>query len=109
MTLTQVRTLALSLPEAMEAPHFHYTSFRVRGKIVATAPPDGTALHVFLADEDRERALALEPDWIEPLYWGKRVCGVRVMLARAKPKFVAEMLRQAWRRKAPKSLLAALP
>lgn len=48
MTLAQVRRLALALPEAAEAPHFDYASFRVRKKIFATAPPDGMHLHVFV-------------------------------------------------------------
>ena len=47
MKLAEARRHALSLPEATEAPHFHFTSFRVRGKIFATAPPDGEYLHVF--------------------------------------------------------------
>ena len=109
MTLARARVLALALPDAFEAPHFDFTSFRIRGRIFATAPPGGAFLHVFVDGEDRERALALEPDWIEPLYWGKRVSGVRIALARAKPKFVAQLLRQAWRRKAPKALHEALP
>lgn len=31
--LAEVRRFALALPEATEAPHFDYASFRVRGKI----------------------------------------------------------------------------
>ena len=39
MTLDDVRSFALSLPETTEAPHHERTSFRVRGKIFATALP----------------------------------------------------------------------
>jgi hypothetical protein len=47
MKLIDARRLAMSLPPVTEEPHFTYTSFRVKGKIFATAPPDGEHLHVF--------------------------------------------------------------
>ena len=40
MKMSQLRTFALALPETTEEPHFNYSSFRVRGKIFATVPPD---------------------------------------------------------------------
>lgn len=104
MNIAEVRRHALSLPEASEAPHFNYTSFRVVGKIFATMPPDGEHLHVFVGEEDRERALALEPGSIEKLFWGKRVAGLRIALKAAKPATVRTLLTEAWREKAPKRL-----
>ena len=106
MTLSQVRALALALPEATEAPHFHFTSFRVRGKIFATAPPEEEYLHIFLPPEERCAALAREPDFLEELSWGAKVVGLRVILASAKPPVIAELLAKAWSGKAPKRLLA---
>ena len=105
MTLDQVRQLAMSLPEATEVPHFQSTSFRVRGKIFATAPPEGEYLHVFVDDEQRERALSEGPDFLETLHWGKQVAGLRVLLPVAKQSVVNTLLAQAWSRKAPKRLL----
>ena len=104
MRIAQVRGFALSLPEMTEAPHFQYASFRIRGKIIATVPPGEAFLHVFLSDEERDLALAMEPGFIEKLYWGKRVTGLRIVLAKAKPGVVKRLLVQAWMRKAPKSL-----
>lgn len=106
MKIEAVRKFALSLPEAAEAPHFEYSSFRVRGKIFATVPPDGRHLHIFVGDEDREPALELHGDFTSKLLWGGKVVGLRVVLARAEPGVVKALLRQAWRRKAPKALLA---
>ena len=106
MKLAQARRMALAWPEAAEAPHFDYTSFRVRGKIFATAPPDGKHLHVFVDDEARERALELHPDFVEKLWWGKKVVGVRLRLAAATPSVVKGLFANAWRRKAPKGILA---
>ena len=106
MKLAQARRIALALAESAEAPHFDYTSFRVRGKIFATAPPDGKHLHVFVDDLERERTLELHPEFAEKLWWGKKVVGVRVRLADAPPAVVKALLANAWRRKAPKAILA---
>lgn len=106
MKLAQVRTFALSLPETTEEPHFHYTSFRVRGRIFATAPPEGAILHVFVGEEGREAALVLHPGFIEKLFWGKKVAGLRVSLAAAQASVVKALLRDAWALKAPKALAA---
>ena len=105
MKLEAARRIALALPEAAEAPHFDFTSFRVRGKIFATSPPGGELLHVFVDDAERERLLELHPEFAEKLWWGKKVVGVRVILAKADAAVVKAMLANAWRRKAPKALL----
>ena len=107
MNLRDVRRMALALPESTEEPHFHLTSFRVRRKIFATAPPDSDYLHVFVDEAARNRYLAAEPDFLEPLTWGRKVVGLRVILAAAKPRVVQTMLRDAWRAKAPKRLQQA--
>ena len=104
MKVDAARKFALSLPEAAEAPHFDYSSFRVRGKIFATVPPDGRHVHIFIGDEDREPALELHPEFLEKLLWGGKVVGVRCILAKADAEVVKALLRQAWRRKAPKAL-----
>jgi hypothetical protein len=108
LNLAQLRRFALSLPEAGEEPHFDYISFRVRGGIFATAPPAARYAHIFVGEVEREAALALYPEFIEKLFWGKKVAGIRVDLAKAKPAAVATLLRQAWQRKAPKKLGASL-
>lgn len=104
MRIDEVRRYALSLPEATEEPHFQLSSFRVRGKIFATVPVDQAHLHVFVAEEDREFATTVDPQAYEKLWWGKKVVGVRVTLAKAKINDVEHLLYSAWRRKAPKAL-----
>ncbi len=106
MKISAARKYALSLPEVSEEPHFKYTSFRIGGKIFATVPPDEKSLHVFVGDERRELAVAMFPDACEPLFWGKKVVGVKVMLSRAVAADVEDLLLSAWQRKAPKRLLA---
>lgn len=108
VNLNDARRIAMSLPEVTEEPHFEYTSFRVKGKIFATAPPDGANLHLFVADEDREQALVMEPEFIEKLLWGGKVRGLRVALPRAKRRVVARLLKKAWLRRAPEALAATV-
>jgi len=102
--LDQLRRYALSLPEVTEQPHFDYSSFRVRGKIFVTVPPGGQHLNVFVDEEQRELALAVHAAFVEKLWWGGKVVGLRVELASADGKVVNELVRQAWARKAPKRL-----
>ena len=99
----------MSLPSVTEEPHFGAASFRVRGRIFATLPPEGEHLHVFVEEEQRQVALALEPAAVEKLLWGTRIVGLRVHLTKAKPGLVNKLLSQAWSRKAPKNLVATGP
>lgn len=106
MKLQEIRTQALSMLEVTEEPHFDYTSFRVRGKIFMTVPPDEMHVHIFVSEQDREQALAMYPEFIEKLTWGKKIAGLRVVLSKAEPIVVNDLIRQAWQNKAPKRLVA---
>jgi hypothetical protein len=103
MQLADVRRMAMALLGTTESPHHRYTSFRVRGRIYATAPMDGGVLHVFLDEEDRDRMVALQPGTYEKLGWGRKIVGLRVDLGRAQPDDVGALLRIAWQRKLPNS------
>jgi hypothetical protein len=107
MKFSTVRTYALSLPEATEAPHFTYQSFRVRNKIFVTVPPEEKTIHIFVPEAQREQALALHPQFIDKLVWGSSVTGVRVTLASAEPAVVKALILAAWQHKAPKALREA--
>jgi hypothetical protein len=104
--LARLRQFALALPEPTEAPHFHYASWRVRGKIFVTIPPENSHLHVFVPEEHREPALAMHPDFIEKLTWGARVVGLRIDLSRADPGVVEPLVLHAWEAKAPKRVVS---
>jgi hypothetical protein len=91
-----VRQFSLALPEATEEPHFHFTSFRIGGRIFATMPPGDRLLHVFVPEEDREVAVAAHPDFCESLQWGKRVVGVKIDLEAAPETLVTDLIRAAY-------------
>ncbi len=101
--LEDIRKFALALPDATEEPHHNYGSFRVRGKIFVTIPPGGELLHIFLPDEQRELALALDPDFLEPVHWGSKVLGVRAKLPLARKATVLKLIEQAYVFKAAKA------
>jgi hypothetical protein len=79
----------------------------VKGKIFATVPPENTFVHIFVGEPEIEILPAAQPKAYEKLFWGKKVAGLRVTLAAAKPRDVEALLRTAWVRKAPKKLASA--
>jgi len=93
--LGDVRKVALALPDTTEEPHHNFGSFRVRGKIFATIPPGGELLHIFLPAAQRELALAMDPEFLEPVHWGSKVLGVRARLPLARKATVLSLVRQA--------------
>lgn len=97
MTVEQIRKLALAFPEAVEQEHFGNPSFRVRGRIFATVP-DEEHVNVMIDPFDIDAAMRAEPESCEELR------GVRISLSDAAAPMVDELLRAAWRRKAPKRL-----
>ena len=102
--LDELRRFALALPATSEEPHQHFGSWRVRGRIFVTVPPEGAHLHVFVAELEREQALAIHPEFTEKLFWGGKVVGLRVALASAPAAAVKRLIGQAWTHKAPKAL-----
>lgn len=104
LTISKVREMALALPETTEQDHHGMESFRVRGKIFATVPDDHH-LRIMLGDEDAIReAVAENPGFCQPFYWGRRLACVLVDLGAADAGVVEELLGDAWLGKAPKSV-----
>jgi hypothetical protein len=110
MTANKLRTLALALPEAHEEAHFERTSFRVGKKIFCTMTADGTEAMVPVAP--RQKVYALLRDHPDVFFshggWTVRNGSLGVRLAKADPELISELVREAWRRIAPKRALLAL-
>lgn len=107
--LEEVRKAALALPETTEEPHHNFGSFRVRGKIFVTIPPDGELLHIFLPPEQRDLALAMDPEFLEPVHWGSRILGVRAKLPLARKTTVLSLVKQAYAFKSAKASAGGQP
>jgi hypothetical protein len=106
LTCDDLRRIALALPEAHEAPHFDATSFRVKGKIFCTMGADLPRATLKFDPEDQRNLVAAHPDAIAPVegYWGRSGWTV-VDGAALDELLVADLLRMAWVRVAPKKLL----
>ena len=102
MKMTTVRRYALSLDAVTEEPHFAYASFRIRGRMIVTVPPGDAVIHVFVPEEDRERALAMYPAWAQKLLWGGKAVGLRVTLAAAPAPAVKALIAKAYEARARK-------
>ena len=108
MTQDDIRTLALSLPEATEEPHFDRASFRVRGKIFATLPPGGELVVLMLPPLVKESLQQTDADAYVPLpgAWEKGRA-TQLAIAGMDADKLADLVRLAWRGVAPKRLIAA--
>jgi hypothetical protein len=108
LTTKAVRELALSLPEATEAPHFERTSFRVRKKIFATMAEKEHEAVVWVAPREKLYGLLrAQPDvFIDHGGW-TRMGALGVRLDRVDAAQFRELLIASWRSRAPQRALAA--
>lgn len=105
VTAQQARELALALPEAVEQDHHGRPSFRVGGKIFATLWSD-EALNAMPGEPEIQALVQASPDLCSPVLWGRRLAAVQIRLPAADAQFVAEVLAEAWARRAPAALRA---
>jgi hypothetical protein len=105
VTVDDIRRLALSLPEAVEQPHFDRTSFRVRDKIFATLHPNGEWVMLKLPIEVKEAVIAADPQAhiALPGAW-ERSGSTQLEIGRMDEGKLTDLVLLAWRGVAPKAL-----
>jgi hypothetical protein len=106
VTQARLRQLALALPEAAVEDHHGMDSFRVRGKIFATVP-DRHHVRVMVDEAEILALVDEDPAIYEPVFWGKRLSCAAVDLRVVPVDRLAELLGEAWLRKAPAALARA--
>ena len=107
VTTAAFRKLALALPQAIEAPHFDATSFRVNKKIFATLGEAAGRAVVKLTREQQEIMASAEPKVFAAVpSWGKHGW-TYLHLANADSDIVRSALTTSWRNVAPKKMIAA--
>jgi hypothetical protein len=104
VSFEQARQLALALPEAVEQDHHGRPSFRVAGKIFATLW-DEDHMNAMVDADGILTAVQRDPTTCQEVWWGKRLVAVRVDLRRVEAETLADLLEDAWERRAPKRLL----
>jgi hypothetical protein len=104
ITSAQLRRIALALPEAVEQDHHGRPSFRVRGAIFLTLWDEHHA-NLMLDPARIVGAVSEHRGACAELWWGKRLGTLQVDLRVATRAMAATLVEEAWRRKAPRSLL----
>ena len=95
VSVDEARSLALSLPEAVEQDHHGRPSFRVGGRIFATLW-SAERMNVMLDEDGVRTAVEDAPVVCSEVRWGKRLAAVGVALARVDRALLAELLEEAW-------------
>lgn len=108
-TFDDVRRIALSLPEAEERITWDVdVTFRVRDKIFAIGGDGATHVSIKASPDRQAELVDLDPETFTPSAYVGRFGWVTVDLERAEPLLVEDLIRDAWRRTAPKKLAATL-
>lgn len=104
----KLRAAALSLPRAVEKPHFDWASFRVdapKGKIFCTLPPHHEFSNVFLTVDEQRMLCEAEPGIFFPVpnKWGDKGA-TSIRLKACDPTTLRSALVMSWRHAAPPKL-----
>ena len=101
--------MALSLPEAEEKVTWETDiTFRVRDKIFAIGGEGATAVSIKASLETQAELLEMDPRTFAKSAYVGRYGWVTVDLERVDRGLLDSLLREAWRRSAPKRLAATL-
>ena len=109
MTAAQFRRIALGFPDVDEGSHMGHADFRVGKRVFATLGyPDDRFGVVMLTPADQDLIVRDHPESFAPVKgaWGASG-STTVTLARARVRATTSALEAAWRRRAPKTALAA--
>ena len=109
MTFDDVRRLALTLPEAEERLTWDTDiTFRVRDRIFAIGGEGATHVSVKAGLETQAELIEIDPETFAKSAYVGRFGWVTVDLGRVDQALLESLLREAWRRTAPKKLAASL-
>jgi hypothetical protein len=108
VTWDDVRRLALELPEAVEAPHYNATAFKIRGRAFAGRSRHEGAIWVRCDPDERPLIVASDPARYRLTPHFEGACGhLLIWLKHADHDDVRERLIDGWLLMAPKRLAAS--
>jgi hypothetical protein len=108
VTFETVRQLALALPDVEEGTSYGTPALKVRGKLFVRFHQDGESLVVATDFEEREMLMAEQPETFYITDHYLNYPWILVRLSAVRVDQLSDLLRQAWRRKAPKGLAMIL-
>jgi hypothetical protein len=110
--LSELRAIAMTLPEVEEGPPVQaarrIAAFKVAGKSFIGVEKGGVTMTVSLAEEEAKAVVAEHPDAYEEIWRnGKIFMGLRVDLSKVPARRLRALIEQSWRHSAPKRIVAA--
>lgn len=104
-----LRSFVFTFPEVTEAPYFEKTSFRVRGKILATCDEREMIATLKLSESDQDAFGLINKEAIHPVpnKWGKSGW-TRFYLDKVEDSVLYDALKCAYCEVAPKKLVNAI-
>jgi hypothetical protein len=107
ITIDQVAALALALPETEEVPAWEgERTWRVRNKIFVMGAPGHPSITVKTSPEEQAELIATDPQTYTFAPYVGRFGWVQIHLSTVDAEQLRELLVEAWRRTAPKRLVA---
>ncbi len=108
-TFDDVRRIALALPQTEERVTWETDiTFRVRDKIFAIGGEGADRISIKASLETQAELIDLDPETFASSAYVGRFGWVTVDLDRVDPALLSSLVREAWRRTAPKRLAATL-
>jgi hypothetical protein len=108
LTYKQLQKMCLALPEVEERETWGDTTFRVRDKIFVISSPDGDSASIKASLDDQSGLVAMDPKTFAVAAYTGKYGWVRVRLAGVPTQLAQRLITNAWRRTAPKRLVAKL-
>jgi hypothetical protein len=105
----QFRRLCLSLPEAEERETWGEATFRVRDRIFAMGSQGGAHVSVKASLDDQAGLVAMDPKTFTASAYTGRFGWVTVRLRGVGTELAQRLVTNAWKRTAPKRLVAQFP
>jgi hypothetical protein len=105
---SDARRIALALPETEEVhvAEWGHPTLRVRGKMFASGSPDSPTMSVKASKEEQAELVAARPEVFSVAAYVGRFGWVRINLPGIDADELRELLVEAWRRTAPKRVVA---
>ncbi len=106
IALSQIRTIALALPQVEEGPPVpaarRIASFKVAGKSFVGVESGGAAMTVSLPENVAKPFSAESPEAYQEIWrHGKTFMGLRVDLSRVPARRVRELIQKSWKHNRP--------
>ncbi|HEY2673788.1 MAG TPA: MmcQ/YjbR family DNA-binding protein [Rugosimonospora sp.] len=106
VTLDQVATMALALPETTEVPAWEgERTWRTRNKIFVMGSPESPSITVKTSAEEQTELIAADPDTYAYAAYVGRFGWTRIQRSSVDADELRELIIEAWRRTATKAVV----